>query len=78
MGTVAFVVMVREEEGVRPVLGPHVAELSRIPKSFCGKSSAHDHSGGGSVDVLGTPVVLRRAIGERQDPNSATIHSRYT
>lgn len=36
MGTVALVVVVREEERVGAVLGPHVAELSSIPECLIG------------------------------------------
>jgi len=36
MGTIALVVVVREEEGIGAILGPHAAELSSIPECLIG------------------------------------------
>ena len=36
MGTVALVVVVRKEEGIGAVLGPHVTELCGIPERLVG------------------------------------------
>jgi hypothetical protein len=32
MRTIPLIIIVRQEERIRPVLGPHVIELRRIPK----------------------------------------------
>ena len=68
MGTVALVIVVRKEERVGAILGPHVAELSSIPECLIG-NLWHAHwvrrwtCAGNSECLLGCVVHMILVIG---------------